>query len=277
MFIIAVLLTEIDFQGGKSLPETGRINCVGRSRVPENWQFSRYKGINRLYYIESDGGAYMENGVKHNFTCGHIYFFPYTAEYDPVRPDCVGMMHTYADFELIPPVIHSMVIELSPPFDPLVKAALGVFTAAGDYYGKAKSKGGETVPVTGEWAKLSRTAIAFLADRAAKSVGAAEISDSVVIKSLEIMNRRMGEKITVSGIAAECFMTTDSFIRRFTRTIGATPYSYLKNLRLRTALYLRSSGKSLDETAAETGYSDSSALLHAMKGKWFVESKTHGV
>ena len=60
------------------------------------------------------------------------------------------------------------------------------------------------------------------------------------------------------------YMSTDGFIRKFKRYIGETPYSYIKKMKVRKAHVLRTEGATLDETALECGYSDSSALLHAI-------------
>ena len=100
---------------------------------------------------------------------------------------------------------------------------------------------------------------------AAEQAGAMVLADKPVNCALEIMNRRMGERLTVSDIAAECYMSTDGFIRKFTRAVGMTPYAYFKNLRLRAAAALRESGATAAEAAEKCGYSDAAALLHAMK------------
>ena len=77
----------------------------------------------------------------------------------------------------------------------------------------------------------------------------------------------MGEKLTVNGIARECYMNSDSFIRRFFRVVGVTPHAYLKNIRLQAARCLRESGMSLAQIADEVGYSDASSLSHALQGE----------
>lgn len=94
-----------------------------------------------------------------------------------------------------------------------------------------------------------------------------KITDEIVIKSLEMMHTRMHEKLTVNEIARECYMIPDSFIRRFSRVVGITPHTYLKNIRLRTSCYLKESGMSLAQIASEVGYSDASALCHALRSK----------
>jgi transcriptional regulator GlxA family with amidase domain len=79
------------------------------------------------------------------------------------------------------------------------------------------------------------------------------------------MHTRLNEKLTVNDIAWLCYMNPDSFIRRFSRIVGTTPYAYLKNIRLRTARYLKELGMPLSQIASEVGYSDASALSHALR------------
>ena len=81
------------------------------------------------------------------------------------------------------------------------------------------------------------------------------------------MNEKLREQITIEEIAKNCYLSTDGFIRKFKKQIGETPYSYLKKLKIRTALNLRLAGESLKDIAEKCGYSDSSALLHALGKK----------
>jgi transcriptional regulator GlxA family with amidase domain len=74
----------------------------------------------------------------------------------------------------------------------------------------------------------------------------------------------MSDPITVEMLADKCNMNRDTFIRKFTKIMGITPYAYLKNLRLRTAKILKRNGLPLSEIASLTGYSDSTSLLHAL-------------
>ena len=67
--------------------------------------------------------------------------------------------------------------------------------------------------------------------------------------------------VMISNIA---YAVSSVLIKRFSKCVGETPYSYMKKLKIRTALVLRSSGATLEEAAQGAGYSDASALLHAM-------------
>ena len=68
-------------------------------------------------------------------------------------------------------------------------------------------------------------------------------------------------------ILREEFLSNEEFIRRFKNTLGVTPYTYLKQLKIRTATALRNEGMTLEEVAEKCGYSESAALLHAISGE----------
>jgi transcriptional regulator GlxA family with amidase domain len=103
-----------------------------------------------------------------------------------------------------------------------------------------------------------------LADKIAEKYNRESVKDKVILKALTLMHENLGKKQLISEIASECYLSTNGFIRRFKKEIGETPYSYLKKLKVRTAQNMRMSGATLDEIAEKCGYSDSSALLHAI-------------
>lgn len=258
------------------MSEIGRINCFGFGAVPENWSYNKLPGINRLYYIEGGKGAFLENGSRREFKEGYVYFFPYTAGFDPIKSECVGMLHTYADFEMIPPVIYPRAIELAPKSNPLVDATINLFRAGGAENSPLyKESNNAFAFLSNEKERLCRSAISFIVSIASKEVGATEVSDPVVVKALESIHFAEGKELTVASLARDCFMSVDSFIRRFSKNVGMTPYAYIKGLKIRTAIYLKSVGKSLEEIAVEAGYSDASSLSHAIKSS-MVESKSKG-
>lgn len=112
---------------------------------------------------------------------------------------------------------------------------------------------------------LCNSAVVYILSYIMKANNIPVISDEKILKALDIIHTRMHEPITVEMLADECGMNKDSFIRRFNRVMDDTPYSYLKNLRIRTAIRLREEGLRLSDIAKQTGYSDTSSLLHAMK------------
>ena len=59
-------------------------------------------------------------------------------------------------------------------------------------------------------------------------------------------------------------MSTDGFIKKFTRAVGETPYSYIKKLKITMASIMRAEGATAEEAATACGYADASSLIHAI-------------
>ena len=166
------------------------------------------------------------------------------------------------DFELIPPIITGEILSMEANKSNKITTAVSVF-----HLGGTMSNHTDLSPLIEDplfW-ELCKASVVYLVNEIALANQIPKITDKVVTKSLEIMHTRMQEKLTINEIARECYMNPDSFIRRFSRIVGITPHTYLKNIRLRTARYLKESGMSLSQIASEVGYSDASALSHALR------------
>ena len=243
----------------------GRIICYGSSTAPVNaWYCKKYIGINRLYYIHSGIGGYEHNGKTVPLQPGKLYFIPYTVSFTPFSDGNDPIVHTYMDFELIPPIITGEILSMEANKSNKISSAVSVF-----HLGGTMSNHTDLSPLLEDplfW-ELCKTSVVYLVNEIALANQISKITDKVVTKSLEIMHTRMKEKLTINEIAHECYMNPDSFIRRFSRIVGITPHTYLKNIRLRTARYLKESGMSLSQIASEVGYSDASALSHALRSQ----------
>ena len=242
--------------------DIGRINCCGHVFAPEDWKRKARNEINRLYFIHSGSGGYIHHGVYHEFKKGCLYFFPFLVDATLISDKNDKILHTYVNFELIPPIIADEVLKLDPSDDEETRAAISVFIAGG----KRATREEKAVLDPDGFYRMYKGAVSFLAERITKHNGAAAIKDEAVIKAITVMHGELNRRIRIDELASQCFLTTDSFIRRFNRQIGVTPYAYLKKLRIRTAVYLRALGYSLEEIAQRTGYSDATSLLHAIKG-----------
>ena len=113
---------------------------------------------------------------------------------------------------------------------------------------------------------LLKSLIVYLTEQTVQADSESVLTDGTIVTALSIIHADLAELPSVAEIAAKCYMSTDGFIRKFTRIVGETPYSYIKNLKIRTALMLRAEGATVTEAAIACGYSDASALLHAISG-----------
>jgi AraC-like DNA-binding protein len=247
------------------MEKIGRIICYGSEIAPaDSWHCKKLVGINRLYYIHSGTGSYINLRKSYRFLPDTLYYIPYAADFTPFCEVEDPIMHTYIDFEMIPPIITDEIISLDAKKSDKVLAAIKIFIQGAEMI-RGDHRDISILRADQPFWELCKASIVYLVNQIARANQIEKITDEIVIKSLEAMHMRMDEKLTVNEIARMCHMNTDGFIRRFSRIVGTTPHAYLKNIRLRTANYLRDSGMSLSQIASEVGYSDASSLSHALK------------
>lgn len=243
------------------------MDCYGYCAVPVKWQNKVGAGLNRLYYIDGGNGGYVENGEKLPFEKGMLYFLPFYSCVPTYTDEENRLIHAYVNFRLSPPIVSRNVFKLDPHSSPEAEAAISAFCqlCRGPF---SIRKARATMPEEEKQRlRLLAALTVFLTEKAVATDSEKILTDNTVITALEIMHSSLSKKPTVESIAKQCFMSTDGFIRKFTRLVGETPYSYLKKLKIRTALMLRSEGMSLERAAEECGYSDASALLHAISSE----------
>ncbi len=209
-------------------------------------------------------GGYIKDGVKVPFKKDCLYLIPgnayYATTYTSYESDETRLDHIYANFEIVPPIASKEVFCLDSFDDDEIKTALEVFKA---FCIKCTSKWGYA-NVDKLTQSYLRSTVKYLVGRIAEKFNFEIVKDKVILKSLNLMNKNLSKKPLISEIAKECHLSTNGFIRRFKREMGETPYSYLKKLKIRTAQNMRLSDATLEEIADRCGYSDSSALLHAI-------------
>lgn len=241
-----------------------KIYYSGSERAPYNWLTSVDLGTNRLIYINGGEGGYLKDDRKFPFKKDCLYLIPGNAHFIPTytsyESDEARLDHSYANFEIVPPVISNEVLCLESFDDEETRAVVEAFktfsakcTKCGGFYNIGRTD-----------LDFLRATVEYLVDKITKECGCRTVSDKLILDALKMMHENMGRKLSVSEIAAKCYLSTNGFIRRFKRAVGETPYSYLKKLKVRTAKNMRINGRTLDEIAERCGYSDPSALLHAM-------------
>ena len=241
----------------------GRINCYEHKPAPKGWKFDKYVGINRLYYIHGGTGGYRHNGKEIPFIKDRLYFIPYSADFEPFCDPDDPILHTYADFELIPPVLTDEILIVGIEEDEMASAALSVFVAGGKRLCNKTFRTSEFFSDSA-FRTLCSECILYLVDYITKKSNRQPINDEMIAFALEQIHTRLSEPLSVKELARACYLTEEAFIRRFKKRIGTTPYAYLKELRRRTAICLHEAGMSHAQIAEEVGYSDASSLLHAL-------------
>ena len=239
------------------------IQCVGKSKVPDKneWKTSVSRGINRLCYINGGEGGYYLRGEKYSFKKDMLYLLP-AYEHIPTWSSYESMDarldHTFVNFEMIPPIITKEVIEFDPHKDPMVKTAFEMLDKI------AESTGCRMYNLKSDELYYLKATVVYIINKIVAECNIKILDDKMLISALETMHVGIATDISIREIAEKSFISYDGFIRRFQRALGVTPYTYLKQLRIRTATALRDEGATLEEAAERCGYSDAAALLHAI-------------
>ena len=230
-----------------------KLDGLGTCKVGKDWLNYARNGYNRLYYINGGTGWYTKNGERIPFLRDMLYFIPFYANVLTYSSHTDNLDHTYAGFYLTPPIISTEVFCLDPNESPYVKSAVDSFRTLC-----------KTRDIGTPEKNLLKSLVIYLTNAATQSANDNLVADALIIQALNLIHSTVAEGLTVAEIAKRCNLSCNGFIKRFTKYVGETPYSYVKKLKIRTALLLRNGGASLEEAAQGSGYSDSCALLHAM-------------
>lgn len=265
MLIRDILLIKIDFMEA-IMKRTCEITCKNYTVVPpqSQWKNKVDPDINRLFYVTGGTGEYFEDGVMHKLEVGKLYFMPSYSGIPTYTDDNNRLVHAFANFKLSPPIVSKKGFCLDPSTSPTLKAAVDAFCELSKNEYNVRKQTGPLSPEDEHTLDLLNALTLFLAESAASTCPDYVIKDTAMISALDLIHSSLAGKLTVSDIAKKCYMSTDGFIRKFTRYIGETPYSYIKKLKIRTALMMRAEGATLEEAADACGYSDASAMLHAI-------------
>lgn len=242
------------------------IQCVGKGKVPDEnkWKNNVSRGINRLVYVIGGAGGYYLRGERYSFKKNHLYLLPAYeniptwSSYDSMES---RLDHSFVNFEMIPPVITKDVIEIDPHKDPMVNAAFSMFDKI------AESTECRMYNLKEDELYYLKATVVYIINKMIAECNVKMLDDKILISALEQMHKGISTDISIQDIAKKSFMSYDGFIRRFKNALGITPYTYLKQLRIRTATALRDEGATLEEAAEKCGYSDAAALLHAISGE----------
>ena len=243
------------------------LQCSGHCTVPNEWITLVRGGINRIYYIDGGVGGYIEEGKRIPFEIGKLYFIPSYACIPTYTDEKDRLSHAFVNFYLTPPIVSKNVFCIDPHKDVQTEAALNAFISfCTPPFNSKKLR----TPLNGEeelQAAMLESLTVYLMERSIYGKTESVVTDDTVITALNLIHSTLAEKLTVSDVAARCYMSTDGFIRKFTRIIGETPYSYIKRLKIRTALMMRAEGATAEEAATACGYSDAVALRHAISAQ----------
>ena len=245
------------------------IDVVGEGRVPVGWYIRDRIKKQRLYYIRSGTGSFTDAaGNRIPFKAGMIYIHPYNirAEFESDPNDPID--HIYFDFISAPPLIADAPLCYEVKSESAVRHTLKVVEALLNEIGHNADFGGHIHSIglmndsdrNGMFVALLK----LLLDELSLTVPLPFTTNETVCRTLEYIQGRYSEQISVTDLANSAGFEVNYFIRHFKKVMGMTPYAYLRSYRLLKAKALVSQGKSLAETAALVGYENASSLSRAL-------------
>jgi AraC-like DNA-binding protein len=92
------------------------------------------------------------------------------------------------------------------------------------------------------------------------------LGDPRVARAFATMTADPGAPHSVQSLAEAALLSRSSFMARFTRIVGKSPMTLLRDLRMRQALYqLQTSDVTIDRIALEAGYKSKSSFLRTFR------------
>jgi len=92
------------------------------------------------------------------------------------------------------------------------------------------------------------------------------LSDPQIARAFAEMVAHPGAPHSVDSLARTAYLSRSAFVARFTRVVGRSPMSILRDLRMRQAAeQLRSTGMTVDEIARNAGYASRSSFVRAFR------------
>ena len=92
------------------------------------------------------------------------------------------------------------------------------------------------------------------------------LSDPQIVRAFADMVAHPGARHSVHSLARTAFLSRSAFVARFTRVVGRSPMSILRDLRMRQAAdQLRSTTTTVDEIARDAGYASRSSFVRAFR------------
>ena len=94
-------------------------------------------------------------------------------------------------------------------------------------------------------------------------VGGGESSDLTQV--LRVIHQNYAGKLSVRALAEQAHISVSTLERRFEESLGMSPSTYVKKIRLANAARLLSEQCSVTEAAERSGFSDVSAFIAAFR------------
>lgn len=229
-----------------------QISTFGQGAAPPGWALANSTEMQRLYYIKGGAGRYLcTDGQYESFRHDCFYLFPYNFHACFQSSVAEPVDHVYFDFISMPPILAAAPLCIPANTKTLAHLAqLLVDTTAG--HNRSDYDTGHALLTLTLQLLNEESVLPFY-------------TDEVVSETLRRIWNDYAVPLHISELAAAVHLEENHFIRRFRRTMGQTPYAYLRTYRLALAKQAIASGNTLTQAAEKVGYQNAASLSRALR------------
>ena len=228
------------------------IDAVGSKKAPDGWWMKTKTNMQRLYYIKGGTGYIKkDDGSTERFEKGYFYLHPYNLTANFINDPSDPLDHLYFDFLSAPAIISSE--QKKYAVSPAAKTVIDTVEECLSGYSLHDNK------------ELYSSLLSALLYLLSAESSLPTVNDKAILSALDTVHSQYASALSVVQLASKSGFETNYFIRRFRKTMGVTPYAYLRTVRLIKAKELLDAGHPLSSTAEAVGYESSSSLSRALK------------
>ena len=235
----------------------------GRTSIKGHWFVTNDFVCSKLYYVFGGSAQYILNGKKHFFKKGYMYLIPSTVYVEYFHDEAEDFDHLFFNFISSPPLMTNVILEFVPDEKMMKLIEFSSLSLKNERY---KYKAGDIV--------LAEHIVNLMISLISEMFGEEIPRDRRIIQTTEYIHNNYAEAVTVDKLAKDLYLETNYFIKLFKKTMGVSPYQYIKNYRLNIALNHIRNGMSIKDAATACGFESSSAFSAATK-KCFGVSPKH--
>ncbi|MBO5059707.1 MAG: helix-turn-helix transcriptional regulator [Clostridia bacterium] len=236
------------------------LSLYGRCTMHKEWQIVNTIGVNRVYYVNSGTVRYNHGIKKYTLSPGMFYFFPQNLKFGLTLDDNTSFDHSFFDFTTVPPIKMDRMIELDPKKYPLIWSAARVAFDIAEAY--------PMFPVSqrNRHYNLAKSYLNNLLMLVNEIVPIETIDDPMMHFIIDYIHKNFHTDISISELADKLCLEKNFFIKKFKRYMDITPYQYIRNYRMNTAMSLIKSNRyNISKIAEMVGYADTASFSHAFK------------
>lgn len=226
-------------------------NEYGVVTVSSSWRVEEEKpiGYSRMYYVLGGDVLYTDKILETKLKKGYLYIFPSNLPYKMVNNvnDPLRCVYLHMDFF---PIVTNELIELYVEEQSLLKLLLDTIT--------------ESLLVNNIQILFM---LADVLEEYLKAEGILTYADASIVNMLQFISKNYQENLSVTDLSNKYGYNSQYFIRLFKKSVGVTPYQYLKDFRIKKACEYLNAGNSVSQTAALVGYKDSKTFSNAFREK----------